>query len=684
MGSSSILGALAAGPAAPQIANPVDIAGKVAGIQQQRAQTAGIQAGIGQTQAQTQGINIENALKQRTLDAQQALVGLLKDHTTTLKDGTTATDMPSVLGKYRTMYPDKALELEHSVLQNQEQRTTVAKNSFELQAAQQKNLGFALGTAGFGDASSANDPQIAQKYAAVYEKAQQNGTAHLLPTDPQTFASNPQAWIPKLRDQATQSGAMADAAEQKAKLIDINQKQLEQGRTMFAQGMQQVKSPQDYANLVDSVSKAIPPDIFHAMGIAPPNTVNTPQAIDEAKKSAALTQMSPSERAKLVEENRHNTATEYAQRLTAAAEQSRASTAAGELGIKRAEFQQEFGVPAQGGGGGGVSAGPPPAAGAPVGGGAPVAPPSGPAVSQRPALGQTPQAPGQAAAAPPVAQQPAQTTGKLPILQVQGKPLDLNGNSPQARAWQSEPSPVVRSMAMNLLSGQGGTGGGGMGGIGSLALKNRAQELASKIDPQFALHAKAREDLYSSETAQKSILAANTSIEHSGQLVRDIDRIGTGQIPILNRVKLEALAQSGSENLAPLEAVRQQYVAEIKKYFDGGAFTESEYNRALGNLGPAQNPKALKKAILETNEMLMGGLQQRDTLINDNNNGAILGQRIPILTEQAKQVLRDQKLIAPKVGQIVRTKDGKLRRVTSNDPSNPKFFQSVIVPEGTR
>jgi hypothetical protein len=166
--------------------------------------------------------------------------------------------------------------------------------------------------------------------------------------------------------------------------------------------------------------------------------------------------------------------------------------------------------------------------------------------------------------------------------------------------------------------------------------------------------------------------------------VRDIDRIGSGQIPILNRVKLEALAQSGSENLAPLEAVRQQYVAEIKKYFDGGAFTESEYNRALGNLGPAQNPKALKKAILETNEMLMGGLQQRDTLINDNNNGAILGQRIPILTEQAKQVLRDQKLIAPKVGQIVRTKDGKLRRVTSNDPSNPKFFQSVIVPEGTK
>lgn len=683
MGTPAILPILAQGPAPVQVQSPLDLAGKVAAIQGQRAQTAETQARIPAIQAQTQaaqaatqGAQIENALKQRTLDAYQTLRGLMTQHTTQLPDGSTAVDMPSVLGKFRSQFPDKAMELETQQLGLQEKRATVAKNTFELQAAQQKNVGFSLASLGFADQNAANDPQLAAKYASGYAQAQQNGTAHLYPTDPQTFAQNPQAWLPKLRDMATQSGALADAAKQKAELVDTQMKQLGQGRTMFAQGMESVHSPQDYAKLYDSISRALPPETFHALQLAPPNTVQTPAAIAATKQSAALTQMTPSERLELVEKNRHAMAEEANQRITAAAEASKATTAAGELALKRFETSQIYqtnggNVP---GGGGGVAATVAPATAqtvptAPVAGGPSL---NGPPQPSAPAAPGTPQGGSIAAAQAPAA------PGTQPIFNVGGKQIDLNGNGPQARIWQKE-TPLVRQMATMLLTGQGGAAGG-MGGERTISLRTRAADLASKIDPQYQLHAKAREDLYTSETAQKSVLAANTSIVHSQQFMRDIDEAGTGSIPILNRAKLAVEAEMGNPAPTKLEAVRQQYVAEIKKYFDGGAFTEGEYNRALDNMGKANSPAALKGAIMETNKMLAGGLDQRDKLINDVNNGGITGQRIKLLTDEAKQVLKDQKVLPSEVGDVVTHKDGRRFRITAVNPKNPNQYNAVPVP----
>lgn len=648
---SSILPFIAQGPTPVQATDVLGQAAKVAGIQTQRAQTQNVEANTAQTQEATHGIALENTLKQRSVDAQKALVGLLKQNTTQLSDGSTATNMGNVIGQYRSLYPDKALELEQKSLEVENQRTIAAKNQFDLGAAQQKHLGFSLGTAGFTDPDSASrDPNIVAKFANLYDQATKDGTAHLIGITPQQFAQNPQAYIPKLSNLVNQSGAKSEALRQASDQIDLRTKQLGQVREAYAQGMEGLTSPGDYSKLIRSISDNFDPHVVAAANLAPPNTIQTPQQLAAAKQSAALTQMSPSERVNYVDKVRHETAEEANQRLTAAAEAAKAGTAAGELRLKQFESSQAFGPQAFGPTGGAPSARPvatggaptAPTQSAPVGraAGSLTPPVNGPRAQAALA---TPAAPVQPTAQPPASPQAAVPAVEMPILNVDGKKIDLNGTTPLAREWQSKP-PLVRDMALRLLDGSSVPGGGGMAGVPGMALQNQAATLASKINPHYAQQADARKEIYGTE-AQQKILSANTAISHSANLLSAAQKLGNGNFTPINKLELIKNAMTGKEEPTDFENIRDAYVREIGKYFAGGQMGQTEFQEAAGRIATANSLKQLQGAVRENNKLLMGGMKEREQQFNDLNNGAILGNRQQFITDDSKKVLKGQGLL---------------------------------------
>lgn len=677
---ADILNQIAQGPAPVQPVNVLGNAAAVANIQAQRAQTAETQARIPQIAAQTDltraqigveqqmqhGAELDNVLKQRNVTAQQALVGLLQKNTSKLPDGSTATNMGNVIGEYRSLYPDKALELEQKSLEVEAHRSTVAQNQFNLASAQQKHVGFSLATAGFTDPdAAAKDPQIVAKFNDLYQQAQKDGTAQLIGVTPQQFAQNPSAYIPKLSNLVNQSGAKADALEQASKQVDLRVKQLGEVRTAFAQGMQNVSTPEQYKALVASIGENFDPHVVASANLAPPNTVTSPQAIAATKQAAALTQMDPKERVTYLESVRHNTAQEASQRLTAAAEASKANTAAGELSLKRSLIgSDEPAAPT-----GGVSVPQPVPVTPAAGGGAPMAPTqaapygrnassltppiNGPRataqLAQAPAVGQVPQAPGTPQPAP-VATAPAQaapaapvTGGKNPVLTVDGKQIDLNGNTPIAREWQSAPK-LVRDTALRLLSGNDGGGGAGMAGLEGMAVSGRAVDLASKINPHYAAQAEARKDSYGTQ-AQTAILAANTAISHSDNLLKLAAKLGDTNFRPIKTVELIKNAMTGKEEPTDFENVRDAYVRELGKYFAGGQMGEGEFNVAASRIAAANSLTQLKGAVRENNKLLMGGMKEREQQFNDLNNGAILGNRQKFITPDSRKILKSQGLV---------------------------------------
>lgn len=691
---ADILSSIAQGPTPVTPVNVLGNAAQVAGIQQQRAQTAATQAQLPLIAAQTQGaqeqahgITLDNVLKQRNVNAQQALVGLLQKHTQKLPDGSTATDMGNVIGEYQALYPDKALELQQKSLEVENQRAVTARNQFELASAQQKHVGFSLGTAGFADPdSAAKDPQIVSKFNNAYQQAQKDGTAQLIGVTPQQFAQNPSAYIPKLANLVNQSGAKSDALKQGAEQVDLRVHQLGQVREQFAQGMQSVSTPQEYAKLYNSLAGSLDPHAFAAANLAPPSTVSTPQSIAAIKQAAALTQMSPADRLKLTEEIRHNTQTEISARLTASAEAAKANTAAGELGLKRFESSQAFGPGALAGGGGGGVAAPAPVPGGPgqppATGGVPQAPtPSAPtgrvATSLTPpvngprATAQLAQAPvAQTAPAAPVQQAPtapAPAAGKqFPIMTVDGKKLDLNGSTPTARAWQSAP-PVVQGAALKLLTGDAG-GGVGMAGIPGMAVQNQAAALALKINPHYVQQSEARKDAYGT-SAQQQILSANTAISHSNNLLDAANKLGNTRFPSINKTKLIANAQTGKEEPTNFENIRDAYVRELGKYFAGGQLGEKEFDQAASRIAAANSPDQLRGAVKANNKLLLGGMTERESQYNDLNNGAIMGDRQRFLNADSRDTLKRQGLMHREEGDVIKLKSGESKKISKVYPN---------------
>lgn len=676
----SVLNQIAQGPTPVQ---PVDVLGnaaKVAGIQNQRAQTAetqaripAIQAQTEQTQAQTQGVNLDNVLKQRNVNAQQALVGLLQKHTQKLPDGSTATDMGNVLGEYRSMYPDKALELEQKSLEVQQHRSELAQNQFNLASAQQKHLGFSLGTAGFTNPDAAKDPQIVQKYASLYDQAQKDGTVQLLGgITPQEFAKNPAAYTPTLVNLTNQSGAKSEALKQGADQVDMRVKQLGQVREAYAQGLQEVSTPEQYAKLYSTLATQLDPQAFAAANLAPPNTVTTPQAIASAKQGAALAVMAPGDRLKLVQQIQHETNQDISARVGANAEAAKAGTAAAEAGVKQTESQQAFGVTPQnsmrlGGAGGappvatpGGGAAAPPTQANPAGRAAtsltpPINGPRATAQAGRAPIAAPPAAPQQQAPAAPA---PQQGEPKYPVLTVDGKKIDLNGSTPTARAWQSAP-PLVQQAATSLLTGDNG-GGSGMAGIAGMAVQNQAKQLALKINPHYFQQAEARKDVYGT-AAQQQILSANTAISHSANLLDAAKGLKNTNYPVINKATLIAKAQSGQPEPTNFENIRDKYVHELEKYFSGGQGSEKEFDQAVSRIAAVNSPAQLRGAVQANNKLLLGGMTEREAQYNDLNNGAIMGDRQKFLNPDSREILKKQGLMHREVGDevTVKGKDGK-------------------------
>lgn len=693
---ADILDRIAAGPTPVQPVNVLGNAAQVASIQQQRAQTANTQAQLPLIAAQTQGaqeqahgITLDNVLKQRNVNAQQALVGLLQKHTQKLPDGSTATDMGSVLGEYRSMYPDKALELEGQAIDIQNRRTLAAKNDYELKAAQQGHAGFALGSAGFGNPESAEkDPQIVQKYANWWQQAQKDGTDQLIGITPQQFAQNPRAYLPKLSDFVNQSGQLSAVNKQAADQVTLRQSQLGQVRTAYAQALANAQGPGDYPKIVAEISKQFPPEVVAAANLAPSGMVQTPAQLSTAKESAALSQMSPEDRTKFLQQKQHETNQDISGRLQAQSAAAEAATKRGELGVHQVESQTAFGAQplnSLGGGAGGAAVpaipggpGQPPATG-----GVPQAPtPSAPtgrvATSLTPPIN-GPRATAQAAsipvAAPVVPQAPTAPTspaGKFPVLTVDGKKIDLNGTTPTARAWQLDDNgrpraPLVQQAALNLLTGNADAGAG-MAGIPGMALMNQAKALALKINPHYVQQSEARKDVYGT-VAQQAIQSSNQAIAHSEVLTGAAKKLNNTNYPIINTATLIAKAQSGQPEPTEFENARDAYVREVGKAFAGGQLGEKEFEQAAGRIAKANSTQAMLGAVKINNKLLMDAMQDREKIYNDQNNGAIMGDRQRFILDDSKRILKSQGLMNYEVGDVRVTKGGAKIRLTKVAPN---------------
>jgi hypothetical protein len=605
MGSipGSLIAALAAGPTpvkAPDILQsvtaPQQAAAQVLGARAQlaeaRAGTQEKQALTAQAQAQTAGINVENQLKQRSLDAKKTLGSLLQQNTVKNPDGSVSTNMGNVLGQYRSQYPEFALELEKQQLDLENQRATAAKNEFELKSAQTKHLGFQAAALGLDKPDFAQDPSAVSKYQALYNAAQQNGTAQFLPASPAEFARNPAAYASKIAQFTQQSGGLSEALTQKAATIDQNQKQVGQARTFFAQQLAQAKTPQDYAKAYQQTQQQFG-DVFPAMNLPAPNTVQNSHDLSMAASAAQLSQMAPHEAAEYVEKVKQDTRIAAVEQQKANAETMKARASQAEAGaaiqgakIKALEFGQQYGVDVNGKplppqlGGGLASGGP--------------------------------------------------STLNVPQADGSSKKLDLGTFGP----WKAA-SPLVQQTALAYLTGKN---------VPSRDSKDpiavRAYNLASQVDPQFQDRAQARGKFLNDSTPL--ISNANTAIQHSQDLLEKIDKVGTGNLKVMNRLTLLKNLETGKPAPSELEAVRDQYAAEIQKYFNGGTFTQGEYEKALDNLASSNSPAALKGVIKSTNKMLAQGLGVRAKEYNETLGGNITGGGVSFMQPESKAILDKQ------------------------------------------
>lgn len=435
---------LASGPAPTQ---QPDVAGQILGtlkaqqglkqgaaeIQRTESETAFHKAQSAQLGAETRGVDLENAMKQRSVDAQKTVTQLLQKNTVRNPDGSTSTDMASTLAGLRAAgYPEYAMELEAKNIANQRSAADTGVAQLNLAAGKTKLAGLRIG---LSNIDQAQDPQQrAQIYNTLTQQAQKEGWADQLPASPQDFAKNPSAYTGALNDIVNSSGSKTEVLQQHKAQIEAKQQSLAQARNQFSNLMQQITDPSQYPLVLEKIRQDNPNE-YAQLNLAPANTVRSAQDLQHVKEASIFTQLPPDKQQEALTAAKAQASTAALQGAEATRAQAEAGLASTQAAIARTVLGQNYGVDLKG----------------------------------NPLPGTSPGA-----------------SNNAPVVNPPGKgSLDLSKFGP----WTSEP-PIVQRAALNILAT------GEAPGVEPAAL-SRAQLLASKIDPQWKSNVGAREKLWS-------------------------------------------------------------------------------------------------------------------------------------------------------------------------------------------
>lgn len=102
----------------------------------------------------------------------------------------------------------------------------------------------------------------------------------------------------------------------------------------------------------------------------------------------------------------------------------------------------------------------------------------------------------------------------------------------------------------------------------------------------------------------QKIANLNTAIEHTGELLENVNQLGNDQAQLVNSVKNWFAQTFGTERAVPLnsfEAVKSALSGELGSLFKGGnaAATDPEIDNISKVISSSQNPDALKQALME-------------------------------------------------------------------------------------
>ena len=134
----------------------------------------------------------------------------------------------------------------------------------------------------------------------------------------------------------------------------------------------------------------------------------------------------------------------------------------------------------------------------------------------------------------------------------------------------------------------------------------------SQYDPNFdAVNYNARSNTRKAFTSGKeaqTVNALNTVAEHLGTLSDYADQLNNTSIPVINRIKNFAAAESGDPRIARFNTARKAAADEIAKVWRASGGSEADIQENLKNLDGAQSPEQLHAAI-GTLVQLIGGKQ---------------------------------------------------------------------------
>lgn len=542
-----------------------------------------VEATTQQTQAQTQGLSLDNALKQRDVQARQTWQSIAQQSSIKHPDGSMSTDMPSALAKYAAAgYPEYAMKIQATMLENQKLEAETGKAQLDLAAGKTKLAGLRVGNSGIETA----DPQKkAEIYQGLSQQAQREGWSDQLPANPQQFAQNPNAYTDKLSDIVNSSGSKAEVLGQQKAQIEAKQAAFTQARSQFSDMLQQVKDPSQYGQVYDAMAKQYPQYIGE-LGLPPKGEVTSPAALQHVKEASVFTQLDPAQQQAAFTAIKAQQATaglQGAETTRANAEATRARAEAGlantQAGVVGQTFQQNYGV---------------------TPGGKPVTPQQGAAPTNSPVVN----APGKGE-------------------------LNLDSFGP----WKAEP-PVVQRGALNLL--QNGEAAGLEGPAAA-----RAAVLASKVDPQWKDHVQARGKLMND--VQPYVTAAATAVSHGVDLEELAKGVGNKLPQFLNTKVSNIKGQFGSEVQAEFDNRVNRYNGEIEKMMHGGVPTVSGLSEGFKSGASREKTVGQILGIVRDNNSM---IKEKSDVINNQYNkqlgGNIIGGGIDVLPKEARDVIARQ------------------------------------------
>lgn len=434
---------LAHGPAPTQ---QPDVAGQILGtlksqqglqqgaadIKRTEAETAFAKAQSAQLGAATRGADLENALKQRAVDAQKTVTQLLQKNTVRNADGSTSTDMASTLAGLRAAgFPEYAMELEAKNIANEKSSADMGKAQLDLAAGKTKLAGLRIGLSGIDRAQ--NPQERAQIYNTITQQAQKEGWADQLPASPQDFAKNPSAYTGALSDIVNSSGSKTEVLQQRKSQIEATQQRLAQARNQFSNLVQQISDPRQYPLVLQQIRQDNPEE-YAQLNLAPADSVRSPEDLNHVKEASVFTQLPPDQQQSALTAKKAQASMEALQGAEGTRARAEAGLASTQAAIARTVLGQNYGVDLKGS---------------------------------------------------PLAPAAANGATNAPVINPPGKgALDLSKFGP----WTAEP-PIVQRAALNILAT------GDAPGVEPAAV-SRAQILASKIDPQWKSNVNAREHLW--------------------------------------------------------------------------------------------------------------------------------------------------------------------------------------------